>query len=130
MLKEILNEIKLKSKSKLIKGWSKEFNVPEEYILIAWKWSICTFLENGKKGCKPKDSDWPIIVNIFKATMKKWLSKIDKDIKYVIKNPTIDDKKAHIHYEEARHKSLKKHFNEYKKQLKDCCSKCPKICSE
>jgi len=129
MLKEIL-EMKLQSKSKLIKGWVEKFNVPEEYVLILWKRAICIFLKDGKERCKPKDSEWPIIVNIFKAEMKKYLSKVDKDIKYSIKNPTVRGKKVKIHYDEARKISLKKVIQEYKDELKTCCGKCPSICKE
>jgi len=136
MLKNYLNEainiieMKLNTKSTLIKGWSEKFNAPEEYILIMWKRAICVFLNDGKKGCKPKESDWPIIVNIFKAEMKKYLSKVDKEIKFVIKNPTVDGKKANIHYDEARKISLKKVIKEYEDELKQCCGKCKKICEE
>ena len=136
MFKEILEKIKVKSKglelksdSKLVQGWSKEFNVPIEFVLIAWKQAICYFLQNGKERCKPKDNEWPIIVNIFKSIMKKWLSKLDERIKYILKNPTIDGEKAHIHYEEAKKIALKEKIKEYKENLKNnCCKKCPSIC--
>jgi len=110
---ELKEKLELKTDSKLVKGWAKKFDVPEEFILVAWKTAICKFLQDGKEGCKPKDKDWPIVVNIFKAIMKKWISKLDDDIKYIIKNPTIDGKKAHIHYDEAKKIALKKKIKEY-----------------
>jgi len=124
-----IDGLEIKSDSKLVKGWSKEFDVPEEFILIAWKQAICYYLQNGKERCKPKDYEWPIIVNIFKAIMKKWLSKLDERIKYLLKNPTIDGRTAHIHYEEAKKEALKEKIKEYKENLKqECCKKCPSIC--
>ena len=131
LLENQINEkLELKTNSKIVKGWSKKYDVPPEYVLILWKRAICVFLQDGKKACKPKDNDWPVIVNIFKSEMKKYLSKVDDDIKYTIKNPTIKGKKAHIHYEEARKVSLKKVIQEYKDELKTCCGKCPSICKE
>jgi len=128
LLLQIIKELHLETDSKLVKGWSKEFNIPEKYILIVWKSAICDFMENGKNGCKPNPDDWPIIVNIFKAKVKKWLSKIEKDIKYIIKNPIVNGKKVHIHYDEAKKISLKRKIKEYEEQLKDCCNKCKSIC--
>ena len=126
----LYEKLELNTKSKLVKGWSKKYDVPPEYILVAWKTAICHFLQDGKKRCKPKDDEWPIVVNIFKAIMKKWLSKLDDKIKYTIKNPTIDGEKAKIHYEEAKKKALKEQIKEYKKELSQCCGKCPSICKE
>jgi len=135
MLKEILekievksNGLELKSDSNLVKGWSKEFNVPVEFVMITWKQAICYFLKNGKERCKPKESEYPIVVDIFKAIMKKWISKLNDDIKYKLKNPTIKGNKTKIHYEEAKEISLKEKMKEYRKNLKECCKKCPSIC--
>jgi len=134
MLKEILekievksNGLELKSDSNLVKGWSKEFDVPVEFVMIAWKQAICYFLKNGKERCKPKESEYPIVVDIFKAIMKKWISKLNDDIKYKLKNPTIKGEKAKIHYEEAK-ETLKEKMKEYRENLKECCKKCPSIC--
>ena len=128
MLKKIILEVKLKTDSKIVKGWSEKFNVPYDYFLILWKRAICAFLQDGKERCRPEKDEWPIIVNIFKAEVKKYLSKVDKRIKFIIKNPTIRGKKAHIHYEEARKISLKEVIEEYKKELNQCCKKCKSIC--
>jgi hypothetical protein len=132
MLKDIIYSIReklnLKTDSKIVKGWVKQFNLPDYYVMVLWKRAICVFLQDGKKGCKPKDKDWPIITNIFKAEVKKYLSKVDEDIKYVIKNPTIHGKKAKIHYDEAREISLKKVIKNYEDELKKCCEKCKSIC--
>jgi len=132
MIKEILDRIQeklnLKTDSKIVKGWVKKFELPDYYVMVLWKRAICVFLQDGKKGCKPKNSDWPVITNIFKAEVKKYLSKVDDDIKYSIKNPTINGKKAKIHYEEAKKLSLKKVIKSYEEELKKCCKKCKEIC--
>jgi len=129
MIRELIYEVKIKSNSNIVKSWAKKFDVPEEFVLIAWKQAICYFLQNGKDVCKPSEKDFPVIVNIFKAIMKKWVSKLNDDIKYRLKNPTIDGKKADIHYEEAKDESLKEKMKEYKKNLEEvCCKKCPSIC--
>jgi len=131
MLLNIIEELKygnLETNSKIVKGWSEKFNIEPKYLIWFWKRAICVFLQDGKKGCKLKNSDWPIIVNIFKAEVKKYLSKLDDDIKYIIKNPTIYGRKAKIHYNEAKRISLEKKVEEYKKEIKECCDKCKSLC--
>ena len=121
---------KIQTKSKLVKGYSKEFKVPEEYIVLVWKIAICDFLQNGKDKCEPSKNEWGIVTNIFKAILKKYLSELDETIKYKLKNPTVKGEKVHIHYEEAKEISLKEKIKEYKNQLKECCNKCSNICEE
>ena len=131
IIEKVKNEkFNLKTDSNIVKSWSNKFDVPNEYIVIAWKTAICDFLQNGKKGCHPSNSDYPIVVNIFKAIMKKWLSQLDDRIKYLIKNPTIDGEKAEIHYNEAKGIALKEKIKEYKDKLKECCKNCSDICSK
>jgi len=118
----------LKTNSTLVKGYSKKYNIPESYLVTLWKRAICAVIKDGKKRCKPKDNEWGLVNDIFRLEVKKYLSKVDKDIKYSIKNPKIKGKKVSPKYEEARKESLKKVINEYKKEIEDCCKKCPSVC--
>ena len=118
----------LKTNSTLVKGYAKKYNVPENYLTVLWKRAICVVIKDGKKECKPKDNEWGLVNDIFRLEVKKYLSKVKKEIKYLIKNPTIKGKKVKPNYEDARKKALKKVINEYRKEIKKCCNKCKSVC--
>ena len=118
----------LKSNSTLVKGYAEKYDIPENYLTVLWKRAICSVIKDGKKECKPKDKEWGLVNDIFRLEVKKYMSKVNKEVKYKIKNPKIKGKKVSPKYEEARKKALKKVINEYRKEIKDCCKKCPSVC--
>jgi hypothetical protein len=127
-INELLLELRLRTKAHVVYSWAERFDLPFNYLVILWKRAICAYLQDGKKKCRPEGKEWGVVTNIFKAEIKKYLSKVNSKIKYVLKNPTVHGKKAHIHYEEAKKISLRQVIEKYKKELQICCKKCPKIC--
>ena len=113
-----------KSDAPLVKSWAKKYNVDLSIAALFWRRAE---LLAAKSAGECKRIPYGLVVEIFKASFKKYLSKCDPDIKYAIDNPKIKNKKVKIHYNEAKKVTLKEIVEEYKKEVQKLEKECKRI---
>ncbi len=106
--------------SNVIKSWAKKYNVPESLMALFWRRAELL----AAKSTRCKKIPYAIAMDIFKASVKKYLSKCDQDIKYAIDNPEIKGQKVKIHYDEAKKVSLDQIIERFKKEIHDLEREC------
>jgi len=106
--------------SNIVKSWAKKYDVPESTMALFWRRAELL----AAKSTKCKNIPYAIATDIFKASVKKYLSKCDQDIKYTLDNPVINGKKVDIHYDEAKKFTLKEIIEQYKEQVKQLEKEC------
>jgi len=106
--------------SNVVKSWAKKYNVPESLMALFWRRAELL----AAKTTKCKKIPYAIAMDIFKASVKKYLSKCDQDIKYVIDNPEIKGQKVKIHYDEARKLSLEEIVERFKNEVRELEKEC------
>ena len=111
------------SNATVVKSWAKKFNVPESLMALFWRRAELL----AAVSTKCKEIPYGIVMEIFKASVKKYLSKCDPDIKYALDNPEIKGKKVKIHYDEAKKYTLKEIIEKYKEQVKTLELTCKKL---
>ena len=119
----------IKSDSNIVKSWAKKFNIPESTMAMFWRWAELQAARSLARQNKSKCDKIPyaLAVNILKATVKKYLSKCDQNIKYALPNPEIEGEKVKIHYDEARKVSLKEVIENMKQDIKQLEKECPDV---
>jgi hypothetical protein len=118
-----------KSNSNIVKSWAKKFDVPESTMALFWRWAELQAARSLARQNKSKCDEIPyaLAVTIFKAAVKKYLSKCDQDIKYALPNPEIEGEKVRIHYDEAKKVTLKEVIEQMKQDIRRLEKECPNV---